>query len=720
MTKNEKVDKNMRLIKQKYCLLLLSLLFTCQGYSADYWKQSMHDFYQVQTFAVIGDTMFAGTDEGGVFFSEDFGDNWISVNNGLNCMDVHCLTTIGTNIFAITGSLGGLYISDNYGKTWDSVNNGLTEEHINCMAANGENLFVGTYDGLFLSSDNGVTWLRNNFTGVIIESIEIEDGNIYVGTLYGSKYGSYGHIYLSTDNGEKWISVYESLNDRVISLAANKNIVIAATYNDSLILSTNMGKSWKRLDVNDFYEIYCLEISDNNIYVGTNCGLFISTDLGITWSRLDDGNSAFYVTSIIVLNQKLIIIESQEIKFSSDLGASWLSKRNGLDDDNILTMVAYKNHLFAGTGENGIYHSTDQGNSWATVNNGLSNKHVNCISVKDSIMFAGTFGGVFVSYNNGETWSSINTGLTDSSVERIVINGNDIFAATYKGGVLIFDYKNNCWTSVNDALKNSPYFSMAVNNNNIYLGTTSGGVFLSTDNGNEWKSVNCNKTDHNVNSIAFNGTSIFLGTGGDGVFLSTNNGSSWSSINNRLNYLYINCLATINNNIFAGTNQRGVFLSTNNGDLWRIVNNGTELLPINYLLIKDTIIYAAMEGKGVFRAKLSDFGIMTIVETHESFQNDFSISPNPATNYIKISYSPLEKGVRGLSDELPVRIYNVFGEEITTPALRATLPYEGGGNSSSQYSILTTQYSAKIDVSGLPAGVYFVRVGERVGKFLKI
>ena len=97
--------------------------------------------------------------------------------------------------------------------------------------------------------------------------------------------------------------------------------------------------------------------------------------------------------------------------------------------------------------------------------------------------------------------------------------------------------------------------------------------------------------------------------------------------------------------------------------------------------------------------------------------NFYLISPNPATDFIEISYSPLEKGARGLLDE--IRIYNVFGEEFTTPVLRATPPFEGEENSSSQYSVLTTQYSAKIDISALLSGVYFVRVGDRVGKFLK-
>jgi hypothetical protein len=43
----------------------------------------------------------------------------------------------------------------------------------------------------------------------------------------------------------------------------------------------------------------------------------------------------------------------------------------------------------------------------------------------------------------------------------------------------------------------------------------------------------------------------------------------------------------------------------------------------------------------------------------------------------------------------------------TTPSLRDTPPYQGGE-------------SVRIDVSGLSPGVYFVKIGEQVSKFVKM
>ena len=77
----------------------------------------------------------------------------------------------------------------------------------------------------------------------------------------------------------------------------------------------------------------------------------------------------------------------------------------------------------------------------------------------------------------------------------------------------------------------------------------------------------------------------------------------------------------------------------------------------------------------------------------------FSISPNPATDYIEISFPPSNK--RGLGGVSEIRIYNMLGECVLNPT--PTLP-KGEG--------------VRIDVSGLAVGVYFVRTGKENSKLI--
>ncbi len=90
--------------------------------------------------------------------------------------------------------------------------------------------------------------------------------------------------------------------------------------------------------------------------------------------------------------------------------------------------------------------------------------------------------------------------------------------------------------------------------------------------------------------------------------------------------------------------------------------------------------------------------IFNWIEEPSSISNEdhpaagFSIYPNPASNYIDISYQ--------ISHTYDIHIYNAFGE--CKIAEQISLSYN------------------KIDISNLPAGVYFLMIGNYVEKFVKI
>jgi len=86
--------------------------------------------------------------------------------------------------------------------------------------------------------------------------------------------------------------------------------------------------------------------------------------------------------------------------------------------------------------------------------------------------------------------------------------------------------------------------------------------------------------------------------------------------------------------------------------------------------------------------------------------NELEFYPNPATDYLEITYTPsINRRVNPTVDYQDIVINDVFGKKIPPRLTSSATPQEG---------------NLRIDVSGLPAGVYFVRVGEKIGKFIKI
>ncbi len=90
--------------------------------------------------------------------------------------------------------------------------------------------------------------------------------------------------------------------------------------------------------------------------------------------------------------------------------------------------------------------------------------------------------------------------------------------------------------------------------------------------------------------------------------------------------------------------------------------------------------------------------------------NKYLIYPNPTSDYINITlpenmYSnpTLKHGVDNVVEN--VQIFNMLGVEVINSVSYAATPQDG---------------NVRIDVSHLPAGVYYVRIGDKVEKFVKM
>ena len=91
------------------------------------------------------------------------------------------------------------------------------------MAA-GARLFAVTPDGVFVSSDNGVTWAADVSGLSNVNCLLAVDGRLWAGTDAGG-------VYLSTDAGGTWASLSAGMPDgtRVWSLAATRENIFAGT-----------------------------------------------------------------------------------------------------------------------------------------------------------------------------------------------------------------------------------------------------------------------------------------------------------------------------------------------------------------------------------------------------------------------------------------------------------------------------------------------------------
>jgi len=190
----------------------------------------------INTLAVSGSNIFAGAKlsvtGGGVFLSTNNGDNWTYV--GLTNYEVYSFAVSGNNIFA--GTSNGVYLSTDNGSNWTEVNSGLTESDVYSLKFSNSNLYAGTPNGLFYSSDNGSNWTNINSStldNVSIRSIAIHQVDIIVGTDGDG-------VYVSADNGSTWDENDTGLPNTFASVYA------LTTSSTKIYAGTFSGVTWER------------------------------------------------------------------------------------------------------------------------------------------------------------------------------------------------------------------------------------------------------------------------------------------------------------------------------------------------------------------------------------------------------------------------------------------------------------------------------------------
>ncbi len=182
----------------------------------------------VWSLAINGSNIFAGTNEFGVYRSTDNGVNWTQTS--LNNKWINSLVISGNNIFAGDLTSCSVFRSTNNGDNWTQIPlGGSATEVVSCLAVNGNNFFAGTDNGgVFRSTNYGLNWALTDLMDVSIMSLTINGNYIFAGAAIWTL--SHGGVFLSSDNGESWILKKQGMsNSSVWSLATTSQYIFAGT-----------------------------------------------------------------------------------------------------------------------------------------------------------------------------------------------------------------------------------------------------------------------------------------------------------------------------------------------------------------------------------------------------------------------------------------------------------------------------------------------------------
>lgn len=493
-----------------------------------------------------------------------FNNNYVmayykSTNGGITWQGTPLLTTtygaslaiainpLSPNTVYIGGGSGDgikLYKTTNGGATWIDLSANLMGDAVLSIAIHPtqtNTILVGTYYGIYRSTDGGLTWnLTNFYDECPVIKFSLSSPNIvYAGS------NSYGQVYKSTDAGLTWYATGTGIsgnNIRNLLIDLTSPSIVYAGNEVGCYKSTNGGTTWQSAN-NGLYatlvNCFALALSQpSTIYLAVdNNALYKSTNMGINWTRLPEftGSHNIYSLAIAPNNPNIVYaLYYYLLNKSTDGGQNWTEiyfaeffwpEKITINPNNasVLYIVGTYYDTLAQIERIAIVKSINAGSTWSTIpiaNNMSYGYSIALDPSNPNTIYVGGEGqsgpALFKSTNAGTTWTDISTGIYGWSISVIAVN--------------------------------------PLNSNIIYVGTDVG-IFKSTNGGTSWQYLD----GENITAIAIdpvNPNIVYAGTHNEGIYKTTDGGNNWYSYNQGLSCWSITSLAihpSYTQRVYAGT-----------------------------------------------------------------------------------------------------------------------------------------------------------------------
>ncbi len=304
--------------------------------------------------------------------------------------------------------------------------------------------------------------------------------------------------------------------------------------------------------------------------------LFLSSKAQLNWQRINSPNEN--ISSLAAGTNTIYAgTYTYGVYKSADEGLNWSNISPGLPDSAIACLqTATDDKLYAGTGSHGIWQY--DGSSWSPINNGLpaANLFVTAFAkgtAANMYMMANT--GKIFSWN-GSTWTDISYNFPTLGRDIAIGPTGILYAGAFASGIYKFDGVSN-WTIVGAAMPNSFVTHLTVSPaDTLFVTCNSNNVFKCAATGGTWTSINSGLPATNINKIIADAQNrLFIAsTAANGtIYRSLNGGVNWTLISSSLFTTSFYCFCTsTNDKLYAGAS--GVFITADAGNYWTDLNPG--------------------------------------------------------------------------------------------------------------------------------------------------
>ena len=629
-----------------------------------------------------------------LFASTDSGATWHSI--GL-CPEGHIRELMITEeTFYLCLDIG-IFRSDDAGNSWTDISNGLDSRviersGIRTLRVWHDRLFAGTSLGVYRLKAGTWEHLQLPVDDIVsVNALVGSEDHIYVavsmnilagdGTpeenfkqLWESEKRSWW-IFRSADGGDSWTDITPADTSLIIGvlpqitlLAAGKTVLLIGKDDGVVARSIDCGNTWTStassgITPMQFSVGSTVALDERTYYTGGSTGIHRSTDGGKTWHRFNtrfesrvDGLVSFMAGATSNASTALYARVGPNLVMSTDGGRSWdtvnfsleINRRLGKETPHIVQVVEADGVLYAKGirgGSTAIFRLSADG----SVLNPISETSPSFNSTR---LMCHVLGGRSFDFKDERrmgqgliiTLSSTLDPLTSELIEKnpdfgaerflaqlIQVQADSAlayelmweglwgnFAVTGETFYMEYNYKLFRWnpgetewfyTGVEETIELSHDnvgrgFKLAASGETVYVGKRDGHLLQSLDSGNSWKDITSNlpRSVAQYNQIVFADSTVHVAT--DKGVINSKDGVVWNVLTDKAaEPVIIKSLATVGDSVY-GANDEGIHHLQSDTNTWEQVAPEISGVVTSLVVDEDTF-YVGTEHRGVLRFKRS-------------------------------------------------------------------------------------------------------------------